>query len=576
MFELSVAIKYLLPKKHRLSTSLISLLSIFVISLVVWLVLVFLSVTSGIEKNWLDKLTSLNAPIRISPSNNYYSSYYYKIDSHTAASDFTLKTIREKNASTILDPYDPNLDSELPYNIGQRIKIDPVKKAYQVLKNIDGLTYQDYELSAALLKLTMQRASTSMSSQMSYVLSLSDQNPNLSSLIIPPTIEDLQNVITHISSKDELIRFFTHINIDKASLMSYSKLEMPTDFPVKLDLESLEKATSKDDVLYITGKSITIPFKDLKIVSASPNISFEKSPDIKPLWAYHIDNVLHIPSEDGLMLPKVYRKSGALVGDTGSLNYTLAGITGMQEQRLPFKVVGFYNPGVLPIGSRSTIASYDLAHTLYASSKDFTLEFPSNGIFVWFKDLNKAMEYKEKIEKSFLEEGIAEYWNVESFRDFSFSKDLLNQFQSDRTLFTLVAAIILLVACCNIISLLILLVNDKRKEIAILQALGASRISIASIFGLCGVIMGLLSSAIGIALGMFTLKYIDTLVSILTSIQGNIAFNPVFFGDKLPSAISHDALMFILITTPLLSLVAGLIPAIKAACTKPSNTLRMQ
>ena len=76
MYEFFLAFKYLIPKKRSLSTALISIMSIFVISLIVWLVLVFLSVTSAIEKNWLKKLTSLNAPIRITPKDEYYMSYY--------------------------------------------------------------------------------------------------------------------------------------------------------------------------------------------------------------------------------------------------------------------------------------------------------------------------------------------------------------------------------------------------------------------------------------------------------------------------------------------------------------------
>ena len=85
MFELRIALKYLLPKRKSLSTALVSLMSVAVISLVVWLVLVFLSVTAGIEKTWLSKLTSLYAPLRISPTENYYRSYFYQIDGLAAS-----------------------------------------------------------------------------------------------------------------------------------------------------------------------------------------------------------------------------------------------------------------------------------------------------------------------------------------------------------------------------------------------------------------------------------------------------------------------------------------------------------
>ena len=68
MFEFSVIRKYLIPQKKQLSVALIASMSVGVIALVVWLVLIFLSVTEGIEKNWLEKLTSLNAPLRINPT----------------------------------------------------------------------------------------------------------------------------------------------------------------------------------------------------------------------------------------------------------------------------------------------------------------------------------------------------------------------------------------------------------------------------------------------------------------------------------------------------------------------------
>ena len=88
MFELSVACKYLIPRWRQLSVSIISIISVLVIALVVWLILVFFSVTDGLEKRWVDKLTSLTAPARITPTAAYYDSYYYRSDSISAASDY--------------------------------------------------------------------------------------------------------------------------------------------------------------------------------------------------------------------------------------------------------------------------------------------------------------------------------------------------------------------------------------------------------------------------------------------------------------------------------------------------------
>jgi lipoprotein-releasing system permease protein len=162
LFEWQIALKYLIPKKRSLSTALISLMSVFVISLVVWLVLVFLSITRGIEKNWVGKLTSLYAPLRISPTEEYYSSYFYQVDALASLSNYTFKTLGEKAIAAASDPYSADLDMEppshwpSPQKNGHGELIDPVKMALKELRELD-LPFQDYEIGGALLKLGLRK-----------------------------------------------------------------------------------------------------------------------------------------------------------------------------------------------------------------------------------------------------------------------------------------------------------------------------------------------------------------------------------------------------------------------------------
>lgn len=451
-------------------------MSVFVISLVVWLVLVFLSVTAGIERNWLTKLTSLHAPLRISPTEDYYKSYYYQIDSLAAASQYTLKTIGEKAESSSSDPYASDADAEVPVYWTRADRFpdgqlrDPVKIAYQELSSL-GLCFQDYEISGALLRLN--RLGGGVLTQMSYLLSAPDQNPKFESLVI-------------------------------------------------------EKGA-------VNGPQVPI------------------------------------------LLPKNYKESGVKIGDTGTLSYASQSALSSQEQRMFVQVSGFYDPGLVSIGNKCVIVPSKVTRAIHASNQTFSPDgTPTNGLFVWFDDLNSAAAVKAQIKTAFEKAGISNYWKIDTYRDFEFSKDLMLQFQSDRTLFLLIAAIILIVACCNIISLLVLLVNDKKKEIAVLQSMGASFRSIAAIFGLCGVLMGALSCILGGGLAIFTLKHLDRLVSFLSALQGHNAFNPAFFGKTLPNQLSTEALLFVLIATPLLSLAAGLIPAIKAGRIRPSSVLRSE
>lgn len=460
----------MVPRKKSLSTALISLMSVLVISLVVWLVIVFLSVTTGIEKNWLNKLTTLHAPIRISPTDLYYRSYYYQIDGLAAASQYTLKTIGEKAESALSDPYSPEADSEVPFYWPKNDRIDPVKVAFKELSEL-GLPFQDYEISGALLKIN--RGGGSVVSQMSYLLSYPEKNPKFRSLVL--------------------------------------------------------------------------------------------------------ESALFQGPDNAILLPKNYKESGIQVGDRGTLNFAAATALSSQEQRIPVVIGGFYDPGLVSIGNKCVIVPPEITRMIHASSQTFSPDgTPTNGIFVWFEDLGSVDKVKQKIEKRFEKAGIGPYWKIDTYRDFEFSKDLMLQFQSDRTLFLLIAGVILIVACCNVISLLVLLVNDKKKEIAILQSMGASFKSIAAIFGICGIAMGALSCLLGGTLAIITLFHLDKLVSILSSLQGHNAFNPAFFGQTLPNQLSYEALLFVLIATPILSLAAGLIPAIKASRIRPSTVLRAE
>jgi len=512
LFEFSVACKYLIPRKKQLSASLIALLSVFVISLVVWLLLVFLSVMDGIEKRWLEKLTTLHAPLRINPTSAYYASYYYQIDEHSAASDFKPKTLYEKIHNPFSDPYAPDVDQELPSAMPRPDKLsngslkDPVKSAWHILEKLkqkrSDIAFQDYEMSGGLLRLELIRpdethpgeSTRSFLTQVAYLASFSEKNPFLKDLLLAPSQRDLQH-----------LKF-----IREPKLAEQKFTQLPT----------------------------------------------------------------HPRFGSGLLLPKSFQDSGVLIGDHGYVSYTAATTSAVQEQRLPFYVAGFYDPGVMSVGMRCALAPVAMVRAVHASQGAYTLDRSlANGIQVWFSDLNSADKLKHELQTAFQEAGIERYWKISTFRDYDFAKDLLQQFQSDKYLFTLIGGIILIVASSNIISLLVLLVNDKKREIGILQAMGASGRSIAAIFALAGGVLGVLSCLIGTLAAVLTLRNIDSLVQLLSFLQGHEAFNAVFYGKSLPHTLSHEALLFVLIATPIISLLAGLIPAFKASRLRPSEIL---
>ncbi len=643
MYELSFVKKYLSPKKKQLSVSLIALMSIGVIALVVWLVLLFLSVTEGIERTWLKKLTALNAPLKIQPTEKYFSSYSYLIDQFSSATSYSARSIGEKMRGLASASYDPETDPALPERMPPLDRdqtgspIDPVGRVSSVLaqlqKKEQGLAYQPFEISGALLRLSLIRQqqtgdTEAQLTQVAFLASFAEENPRLMDLILPPTADDINqlffaaqrapdlwNVIDSHISVEAIRPFGSYLRLPPALLpegvafaadFSSGKLVVPATHSDKLG----SVVRTKEGWIYngkplpfttallvegffewdarltlahtfsvhgqLQGVAISgeIPQQGVVISRAAAKTAFDSSPSVLPLWPYAVKGKPVLP-QGGVLLAKNLQESGVKMGDEGYLSYSAPTASAIQEQRLPVRVAGFYDPGILAVGSKCILVASPLAEMINASQSAYSLERTSaSGIQVWFPDFNQAFAIKEEIQRALKEQEIDGYCKVVTYHDYDFAKDLMQQFASDKMLFTLIGLIILIVACCNIISLLIILVSDKKKEIGILQAMGASKRSIALIFGLAGGAVGLISSLLGALFAYVTLKNIDILVQLLSFVQGHQAFNTLFFGKSLPHDLSTSALTFVLIATPLIALVAGLIPASKACRISPAETLK--
>lgn len=644
MFELSVACKYLRPRWRQLSVSIISLISILVIALVVWLIVVFFSVTYGLEKRWVEKLIALTAPIRIIPTETYYNSYYYQIDSISDKSNYALKTIGEKGRSPQSDPYDPDSDVEVPSNwlkadreADGSLK-DPVKKAFTIINNLPGypgLKARDYEASAGNLRLRMLRftdeakpaLTQSFLSQTAYLGSLDNENPAILKAVKSLSEDDINNLLYNLSvdsdnvqednpSSADLVNqqtfrkrldtFFNYIKITQLKTPNNGwtipghLLNTSSAVPKRLGsdvllnasvfMDSLSKASNMRKIQFdinfdyesqkITGR---VPLGYLQIAKSSAETHFSNPPFPAPFWMYTVGNAkdevkVFLPSiadmGEGILLPKPFRDAGVLLGDRGFISFQTPTASTLQEQRIKVFVAGFYDQGLIPIGGKFILANEGLTNLIGATQHDSQTQ--SNGINVRFADLDKADLIKSKLQKAFQEAGIAPYWRIETYREYEFTKDIIQQLSSDKHLFTLIATVIIVVACSNIISMLIILVNDKKLEIGILRSMGASSASIAAIFGFCGIVMGVMGSLLGIGAAVLTLSHLDSLVSLLSLIQGHEAFNPIYYGDSLPNEISIEALLYVMSATAVISLLAGLVPALKASLLRPSTILRAE
>ena len=154
---------------------------------------------------------------------------------------------------------------------------------------------------------------------------------------------------------------------------------------------------------------------------------------------------------------------------------------------------------------------------------------------------------------------------------------LFEALEVERVAMFVVLSLIVLVAVFNILSSLIMLVRAKTRDIAILRTMGASRRGMMKIFMTVGVTIGSLGIVLGLILGAIFLFFRQRVVDLIQLATGQNLWDPsVRFLSELPSKTDPFEVTAIVVTAIVLSFLATLYPAWKAASTDPVQLLRYE
>jgi lipoprotein-releasing system permease protein len=134
-----------------------------------------------------------------------------------------------------------------------------------------------------------------------------------------------------------------------------------------------------------------------------------------------------------------------------------------------------------------------------------------------------------------------------------------------------------LVAAFNILSSLVMLVRAKTRDIAIMRTMGATRHSLLKIFVTTGTTVGAIGTLSGLALGFIVLYFRESIVSFIAFATGQQIWDPeVRFLSTLPSRTDPWEIAGIVALAMVMSFLATLYPALKAANTDPVQVLRYE
>jgi lipoprotein-releasing system permease protein len=135
--------------------------------------------------------------------------------------------------------------------------------------------------------------------------------------------------------------------------------------------------------------------------------------------------------------------------------------------------------------------------------------------------------------------------------------------------------LVVAVAAFNIVSTLIMVVNDKRSDIAIMRTVGASPRGILGIFMVQGIVIGVVGTLGGLIAGTLVTANLDHLVALAERwLRTPLIDASVYYIDTLPADLLIGDVLLVCGTALCLSLASTLYPAWRASTTPPAETLR--
>ena len=231
-----------------------------------------------------------------------------------------------------------------------------------------------------------------------------------------------------------------------------------------------------------------------------------------------------------------------------------------------FKVIQTFDVGMFEYDSSFVFMSLANAQSLYGYDANNSI----SNLEVYLNSTDDIELIKKKLLEISDKNLIITDW-IE--RNYSF----INALKVERNVMFIILTLIITVAAFNIISSMIMFVNSKSIDIAVLRAMGASKNCIMKIFFLTGISIGGAGTFFGTVLGILFCYNIETVRQFLEKLTNYELFSAeIYFLTKMPALIDPIEVIQIIVLAFFLSFVASLYPAWKATIILPAEVLRYE
>jgi lipoprotein-releasing system permease protein len=242
----------------------------------------------------------------------------------------------------------------------------------------------------------------------------------------------------------------------------------------------------------------------------------------------------------------------------------MVGPVGVLPRLRRFTVVGVFEVGMYEYDRGVALVHMEDAATLFQLGDDIT------GVRLKLDDLFRAPAVAAELGRQLGGDYLVKDWTRQHANFFRAVK-------TEKRVMFIILTLIVAVAAFNIVSTLVMVVADKRSDIAILRTLGASPRTIMMVFVIQGAIIGVFGTLLGVAGGVALALNVETLVPAIEAFF-NVQFlaPDVYYISDVPSELHWDDVGVMAAVALVLSLLATLYPAWRAARTHPVEALRYE
>jgi len=252
------------------------------------------------------------------------------------------------------------------------------------------------------------------------------------------------------------------------------------------------------------------------------------------------------------------------VGDELTLYLAQANITpfGTVPRQRAFTVAAIFDSGIYEYDRGMVLTHFDTA------SRMFRTRDKATGLQLRVTDIYTAFDVAASLAR---ELGGGYYVSDWSRQHAAFFRSI----QISKAILAVVLSLIICVAAFNIVSTLVMIVREKRGDIAILRSIGATAREILQVFAIQGTLIGAIGVFVGVGAGVAVAVEVGDIVAWLERLLGTELFSGEAYPvTELPSRVESMEVAQIAVAVLVLSLVATIYPAITAARQQPADALR--